>query len=143
MVKKDNVGHECIQRGRENNTHRAHLKKNMKKMSVCFSQNSCYHSDLVSSPVTNSLHFLSKESVQDSITIFSIHIVCQFLYKHLFFYIGYHKEHNFKTNNLKKKIHSKCACHLTRTVTLDLLLCTKSDVWCHLHCRVHMEEPHC
>lgn len=84
------------------------------------------------------LFVLSKTFALDSSTIFYkcnffLHI---FLYKCLFSTFVITKNTTCLTNAFffkKKQLHNECSWCLTRTVTMDLLLCTLSNVWCHLH----------
>lgn len=102
-------------------------------------QSSVYHSHLVSSPFTNSLDFLCCQRrlrwtlVQYFINVF---FFTYFSLQVFIFYICYHKKHDMFNKCLffkKKQLHNECSWCLTRTVTMDLLLCTLSNVWCHLH----------
>lgn len=85
------------------------------------------------------LFVLSKTFALDSSTIF---YKCNFFFTYFslqvfVFYICYHKKHDMFNKCLflkkKKQLHNECSWCLTRTVTMDLLLCTLSNVWCHLH----------
>lgn len=88
-----------------NSTQGAHLNKNrsMKMTSCCFLQGSCYHSDLVSSPATNSSHLLAVDDVCAGLDYYIfIHLFLHLLlYKCIFSTFVITKSTTFKQMCLK------------------------------------------
>lgn len=75
-------------------------------------------------------HVASGTFVLDSSYYIFIHLCSYFLYKYFFSTFCLHK--NTTSKQMLKEKPNDGSWHLTRTVTMDLLLCTLSHVWCRL-----------